>query len=188
MFGLSGSGKSTVAGLLAERIGAVRLRADVERKRLFALPPTARVPPSLGLYTAQATRRTNDRLLELAAAALHAGVSVVVDAASLRRTERDAMRALAAQHRARFTLMGCGAPMARLQARLERRAADGGDPSDATPDLLPRQQAWADWPGGDESADTAWLDTDLPLDQLERRCDALWPDELLPPCRPGAPV
>ena len=173
MFGLSGSGKSTVSALLAERIGAVRLRADVERKRLFALPPSARAAPSLGLYSAEATRRTSDRLHELAGAALQAGVSVVVDTASLRRGERNAMRALAARHGARFTLMACSAPLARLADRLERRAAAGSDASDATLEVLDQQQRWAEWPGADEAADTLWLDTDLPRDELARRCDAL---------------
>jgi len=40
--GLSGSGKTTVAGVLAERFGAIRIRSDVERKRLFGLEASAR--------------------------------------------------------------------------------------------------------------------------------------------------
>ena len=74
--GLSGSGKTVVAGALAERLGGIRLRSDVERKRLAGLPPTARGGPDL--YTPQAGAATYARLQQLAADALAAGVPVVV--------------------------------------------------------------------------------------------------------------
>ncbi len=169
--GLSGAGKSTVAGLLAPRIGAVRLRADVERKRLFAAPPLARAVP--GLYSADANRRTYERLAELAALTLAAGVAVVVDAASLRRSERDAMRAVAAQHGAAFTLLLCQAPTAVLQARLHQRQLADDDPSDATPQVLAFQQQIAEWPGADEAADSLHLNTDVSRDELVVQVAAL---------------
>jgi len=182
--GLSGSGKSRVAAALAERLGAVRLRSDVERKRLFALPPTARAAP--GLYAPEAGRRTYERLQELAALALDAGVPVVVDAASLRRGERDAFRALAAARGAGFTLLLCQAPAAVLQARLRARQAEGLDPSDATPEVLAAQQGWAEWPGDDEAADTLRLDTDLPPAALAARIEALPIVGAAPPPGPAA--
>ena len=160
MFGLAGAGKSTVAAALAERLGAVRLRSDVERKRLFGASPTARTVP--GLYSLDATRRTYERLQELAHEALGAGVSVVVDAASLRRSERDGMRAVAAQHGADFTLLVCTAPPDVLQARLQLRQRANNDASDATPEVLSFQQSVAEWPAEDEAADTMRLNTDLP--------------------------
>lgn len=170
-FGLSGSGKTLAAGVLAERLGGVRVRSDVERKRLFALPPTARSTP--GLYAPEATRRTYERLQEVADQALAAGVSIVVDAASLLRHERDAMRAVAARHGAAFHLLVCQAPLSVLQARVAARQAAGHDASDATPEVLVRQQQWAEWPGADEAADTRVLDTDGSLDDVARRLEAL---------------
>lgn len=169
--GLSGSGKTLVAGHLAERLGGIRVRSDVERKRLFALPPTARAVP--GLYAPEATRRTYERLQEVADEALDAGVSIVVDAASLRRSERDAMRAVAARHRAPFTLLVCQAPLPVLQARLRARQAAGHDASDATPEVLSQQQQWAEWPAADEAGDTLTLDTDGSLDEVAQRIEAL---------------
>lgn len=168
-FGLAGAGKSVVAGLLAERLGVLRVRSDVERKRLFALPPTARAVP--GLYSPEATRRTYERLQELAALALQAGMGIVVDAASLRRSERDAMRAVAAQHGAAFTLLLCDAPPAVLRARVAQRQHSGVDASDATLDVLAFQQAVADWPGADEAA--VRIDTDVPLVDLAGRVAGL---------------
>jgi hypothetical protein len=151
--------------------GALRLRSDVERKRLFALAPTARVAP--GLYSEASNRRTYDRLQQLAGVALEAGVSVVVDAASLRRSERDAMRALAARHQVCFTLLVCDAPMSVLQARVGQRLRIGADASDATLDVLAWQQRIAEWPGADEADDCSRLDTDVPEPELIARVEAL---------------
>ena len=170
-FGLSGSGKTGAAGQLAQRLGALRVRSDVERKRLFALPPTGRSTP--GLYAPEANRRTYERLQEVADLALGAGVSLVVDAASLQRQERDAMRAVAARHGAAFHLLVCQAPLPVLQARVAARQAEGRDASDATPEVLARQQHWAEWPGADEAADTWVLDTDGSLDEVSQRIEAL---------------
>jgi aminoglycoside phosphotransferase family enzyme/predicted kinase len=164
MCGLAGAGKSVVAGALAERLGAVRVRSDVERKRLFASAPTARAVP--GLYSPDATRRTYERLQELAQAALDAGVSVVIDAASLRRSERDALRTLAARHPARFSLLVCEAPTEVLKARVQQRQRADTDASDATQDVLAFQQGVAEWPGADEATDTVHLDTDRPWPEL----------------------
>ncbi len=170
-FGLAGAGKSTVALALAECLGGVRLRSDVERKRLFSVPPTARAVP--GLYSADATRRTYDRLQDLARAALAAGVSVVVDAASLRRSERDAMRAVATQTGACFTLLVCDAAPGVLAERVRQRMRAGDDASDATPELLALQQSMAEWPGGDEAAYTLRIATDPPWPVLRASIEVL---------------
>ena len=104
---------------------------------------------------------------------LDAGVSVVVDAASLRRSERDAMRALAARHQVCFTLLVCDAPMSVLQARVGQRLRIGADASDATLEVLAWQQRIAEWPASDEAADCLRLDTDVPESELIARVAAL---------------
>ena len=173
MMGLSGSGKTAVAGQLAQQLGGVRLRSDVERKRLFGLTATARAEPSLGLYTPAATRRTYARLLSLADAALRAGVPVVIDAASLHRAERDAVRALALRLGLPFKLLLCEAPAAVLAQRLAARTADGQDASDATLEVLRQQQQFTEWPADDERADLLRLATDVDRPQLAASIAAL---------------
>ena len=138
--GLSGSGKSTVARLLADGIGAVWLRSDVERKRLHGLAPTERPQPGSPLYSADATRRTYARLGELAETLLAAGLPVVVDAACLRGDERETLRALAGRCGAAWSLVACSAGPERLQARIAARQTRGDDPSDATVEVLALQQ------------------------------------------------
>ena len=136
--GVSGSGKSTLAALLVEAQGLVRIRSDVERKRLAGLAPEARSasPPDRGLYAADVTARTYRVLEQRAARILQAGYGVVVDAAFLRREQRQAFVRLARQLRCRFRIVACEAPPEVLRQRLASRR---GDASEATPAVLARQ-------------------------------------------------
>ena len=64
--GLSGSGKTVFSGLLVEEIGAIRVRSDVERKRLHGLAAAERTGAAVGggIYGPDATRRTYARLAD----------------------------------------------------------------------------------------------------------------------------
>ncbi|MCC6610206.1 MAG: AAA family ATPase [Burkholderiales bacterium] len=160
MHGLSGSGKTTVAGDLLERIGAVRIRSDVERKRLHGLAADARTQSAVagGIYGADATRRTYARLAEAAGSALRAGWPAIVDATFLRRAERDAFRALARECDAPFAIFSCQAPEPVLRERIVARARGGADASEADLAVLARQLAVQEPLDGDELRDTVVLD------------------------------
>jgi aminoglycoside phosphotransferase family enzyme/predicted kinase len=154
--GLAGCGKTTAASarLLADPAAStIRLRSDVERKRLYGLAAHAASGSPLdgGIYTADAHVRTYARLAELAELALGAGWSVVVDAAFLRRDERDMFRALAARHDAAFAILAPQAPAAELARRIEARRGSG-DASEATREVLERQLAWLEPLDADEPA------------------------------------
>ncbi len=129
MHGTSGSGKTTVAQRVTEALGAVRLRSDVERKRLHGLEALARTGSGLdaGLYTAAGDDRTYERLAALARRALQDGYRVVVDAAFLERRRRQAFRDLARQCGAAFEIFSCVAPEAVLRERLSRRDRDASE-------------------------------------------------------------
>lgn len=138
--GLSGSGKTTGTQALVEADGAVRLRSDVERKRLFGLDPSVHEPRRAGeLYSAAATERTYARLAELAEAVIHAGFNVVVDATFLKRAQREQFRRLAERLRVPFQILDFPADEATLRKRLLQRKRQGGDASDATLAVLERQ-------------------------------------------------
>ena len=151
-YGVSGSGKSHAAQamLLADpHAGTLRLRSDVERKRLFGLnaQQSSGSPLDGGIYTREAHAATYRRLEELAQLALHEGWSVIVDAAFLRRTERNAFRRLAANNDVPFAILACEAPVDELRRRIEARR---GDASEATLAVLENQLKWIEPLAGDE--------------------------------------
>ena len=155
--GLSGSGKSHAAAQwLVQHSGsrALRLRSDVERKRLFGLAPLqASEPGARGtLYGPEAGARTYASLLQRAQTLLQAGWSLVVDAAFLRRHERDAFATLARTLGCPFGILAPQAPVEVLRQRIAQRQASGQDPSEATLQVLERQLQWIEPLGLDEQA------------------------------------
>jgi len=161
--GLSASGKTTLTQPLLEQLGAVRIRSDVERKRLFGLPASAdgQAAAGQGLYTAEAGRRTYARLAELAGAVLAAGFSVIVDAACLRTEQLALFRSLAAARGVGFVILEFHAPADVLRARIVQRAKGA---SDANLDILEHQLAsWQALPEGD-AASCIRIDTQAPFD------------------------
>lgn len=171
--GVSGSGKSTVALELLQALGALRLRSDVERKRLAGVAVTARPTPEQArtLYGTTMTQRTYARLNGLATDLLRAGLSVVVDAAALRRDEREALRALADAEGADFRIVECSAPEPVLRERITQRLAENRDASDATLAVLDLQWRVRE-PLAPQEAALA-LDTDADRAAVAQRCRAL---------------
>jgi aminoglycoside phosphotransferase family enzyme/predicted kinase len=145
--GLSGSGKTWASSrwLQAESSGrAIRLRSDVERKRLHGLGATQASGSGLntGLYSPQAHTDTYGQLLERARHLLQDGWSVLVDAAFLRRHEREAFDALAQTVGCPFHILATEAPLAVLRSRITERQARGADASEATVAVLEQQLGW----------------------------------------------
>ena len=171
--GVSGSGKSTVALELLQALGALRLRSDAERKRLAGVAVTARPTPEQArtLYGTTMTQRTYARLNAIAADLLRAGLNVVVDAAALRRDERDAMRRLAQAAGADFRIVECLAPEPVLRERITRRIAENHDASDATLAVLDLQWRVREPLAAEEDALT--LDTHADRATVAQRCEAL---------------
>ena len=141
--GASGSGKSFAARALAGTGEWIRVRSDVERKRLVGLAAAERSGSGLGedLYAGSMTVRTYAQLAKAARIALAAGYPVIVDATFLSRRLRDAFRGLAAGLEVPFIVLVPQVSAATMRARVEARAAAGGDPSEATVEVLERQLA-----------------------------------------------
>jgi predicted kinase len=158
--GVAGVGKSHVSLRLVEELGAIRVRSDVERKRLFgAQPADQQGRLDSGIYQAGASQATYQRLYELASLGLRAGYPVVLDAAFLKRAQRDGARQVAEDHGVPFLLLDCQAPEGVLEQRLARRLRDGGDPSDATLEVMHAQQASREPLAEDELARQRVIDT-----------------------------
>jgi aminoglycoside phosphotransferase family enzyme/predicted kinase len=171
--GLSGSGKSWVSAQLAEALGAVRLRSDVERKRLFALQPTDRVPSAVGqgIYQPDISRETYRRLHAAAYMVLDAGCPVILDATFLDKEQRELMRRLAQTSGAPFIILDVRAPDEVLRARILARHQDRSEISDADLQVLEYQLAHHEPLGAEELDHTLVVDNDdgLDLEQLMAR-------------------
>jgi aminoglycoside phosphotransferase family enzyme/predicted kinase len=145
--GLSGSGKTWASSrwLAAEATGrAVRLRSDVERKRLHGMSALAASGSGInsGLYSPQAHGDTYASLLDRARLLLADGWTVLVDAAFLRAGERADFAALAQAAGVPFHILACEAPVDMLRQRITERQARGADASEATVAVLEQQLGW----------------------------------------------
>lgn len=169
-YGVSGSGKSYLAARLAEGLPAIRLRSDVERKRLAGFLAEARTGSTLGdgIYGAGMTERTYRHLADTAEALLNAGHSVIVDATFLKREQRDEQRRVAERCGADFRILDCQAPVEVLRERIRARAAVGNDPSEADLSVLEYQIAHREPLGEDERACTLAVTTggELAVDEM----------------------
>jgi aminoglycoside phosphotransferase family enzyme/predicted kinase len=181
--GLPGSGKSTFAQAALERLQAIRIRSDVERKRLFGLDALADsyAQQGVNIYDAAATQKTYTRLLELARSLLQAGMTVIVDAAFLRQGERAQFRELAQQLQVPFAIASMQAGTGILRQRIVQRRNEARDASEADlavlvmlqkkQELLTAQESACSVPFGDEGggyAAEAWSKLEQLLAPLQR--------------------
>jgi aminoglycoside phosphotransferase family enzyme/predicted kinase len=146
MHGLSGSGKTWFSDRLLADLPALRVRSDLERKRLPGLTDRQREPGRIdaGLYAADVTERTYAALLRHCETGLRAGFDMLADASFLNERHRAAFLDLAAATGARPLIVHCAAPDAVLDARVRRRSQRGGDASDADVSVLAHQMAHHD--------------------------------------------
>ena len=126
--GVRRAGKTFLSQAILEAAGAIRVRSDVERKRLFGLAALQASEGRVagGIYDADATARTYARLHDVARIALGSGWPLIVDVAFLRRAERAGFAALARTLAVPFTILDCGAELAVLRQRLVQRRVAGG--------------------------------------------------------------
>jgi len=176
--GLSGSGKSTVAQALCQQRDIVQLRSDVERKRLFGLDAHQSSGSGIddGIYTDSASQQTYALLRDLAAAVLQAGYSVIVDAAFLKHAQRQPFRELAAELQVPFLIVSCRLHESLQRERIQARAEQASDASEADPSVL-EHQLKTQQPLGDHELDCCitvdtgdTTDTATIIDWFDRQC------------------
>lgn len=127
--GFSGSGKSTLARSLAPFIGAppgaVVLRSDEVRKRLFGVSSLDRLGPEA--YTPEISQRVYGALVHEAAAVVRSGFSAIVDAVFAEPSHRQEIEQVAAYASVPFTGLWLDAPESVLVERTVHRTADASD-------------------------------------------------------------
>ncbi len=160
--GLPGTGKSTVASGLSDRLGYALLRSDEIRKDLAGLPHTAdaRAAYGEGLYRPDAIAAVYEEMLSRARRLLGQGWSVLLDASWASAAERRAAADVAVAADADLVQLHCESPLEVADARLAARRREP-DASDATPEVLQAMARRVDpWP-------LAWrVTTDAPIDEV----------------------
>lgn len=139
--GLPGSGKTTFSQLALQQMGAIRIRSDVERKRLYGLDTLENSRTRAGdIYSPEATERTYARLRGLAREILLAGFPVIVDAAFLKQDERETFRQLAQNMSVPFAIASLHAEDTTLRERIRQRRNDASEADVAVLDMLQAKQ------------------------------------------------
>jgi hypothetical protein len=143
--GLPGTGKSTLAGRIADDLGHVVLSSDRIRKELAGLNPLEPAPATYldNLYTPENTRAVYAELLGRAELLLGRGESVVLDASWSSAPERSAAAELATRTHSRFAALRCEVAAGVAAQRMVGRPG----PSDADEAVARAMRADADpWP------------------------------------------
>jgi hypothetical protein len=142
MCGLSGSGKSWLAERLVPALPALRVRSDVERKRLAGLAADARSGSAVdaGLYAREQSDAVYAWLASAAAALVTGGESAIIDATFLTTARRRTFRDEATRLGRPFVIVHCTASPDVLAARIERREREAKDASEATLEVLEAQR------------------------------------------------
>jgi aminoglycoside phosphotransferase family enzyme/predicted kinase len=166
MHGVSGTGKSTVAATLANELNAIRIRSDVERKRLFGLTPDARSTPEKKqqLYSDLTSARTFAVLEELAGTLLSLGYPVLVDATFIEEKWRRPFFQLAKKLQVPFVLIDCQASQETITNRLTLRQSTQRDVSEAGVDVMRSQLTSQEPFTMDEQPHVVVVDTEQQVD------------------------
>lgn len=139
--GVSGSGKTTRSQQIVQSKGAIRIRSDVERKRMFKTSSAGHLKDIIeaGIYSPTASEAMYQRLLETANTILQYDFSVIVDATFLKHADRKRFRDLAESQGAEFRILDCQADELTLKERITHRRSTSKDASDATLEVLANQ-------------------------------------------------
>jgi len=139
--GLSGSGKTWLTDQLMLAVPAIRMRSDLERKRLHGLSDLQSSDSELakGIYSTSANAETYAHLAEIAKICLTAGYSTIVDAAFLQREQRFMLYSVALNLQLPFVILDCHASHETLRRRIRERSAAGTNVSEADLGVLEHQ-------------------------------------------------
>lgn len=163
--GFSGSGKSTLTTAVVRELGGIRIRSDVERKRLFGLKADAASPAAGltgGIYTHEATEQTYQQLTTLADGVLRACFPVTLDATNLKKAQRDQLHAVAENLGLTSLIISLTADEATLRRRLTKRIQEGEKVAEADLLVLEHQLANHDPLTAEELTRAVTVDTDAP--------------------------
>ena len=174
MHGFSGSGKTWLSQQLLGQLPAIRVRSDIERKRLHGLAEAESSESAIGegIYSATAKSGVYEALAEATRILLRAGHDVIVDASFLGREQREYFDTLAGAESAGFVIVSLRARPDSLRRRIVERQQVLADASEADANVLQNQFDSADALDSAELERALIVDTEAPID-VASICDEL---------------
>ncbi len=142
--GLPGTGKSTLADGLADRLGLTLISSDRVRKELAGIDPmtSAAADYRSGIYTPEWTERTYTELLSRADRLLGLGESVLLDASWTAERWRTAAVDVSARTHSDLIALRCEAPFDLVSARIRDRRGVSDANGWVALDLLADTEPW----------------------------------------------
>jgi predicted kinase len=141
IFGLMGTGKTTLAKALGQARGWPVVHSDLVRKALAGIAPTIPVVEEFGegIYSESFSRKTYAEMLRLARNFLKDHAAVILDGSYKRAAERARVRQAAREWEAKVLFVYCACPKEVVRERLLRRAENAASISDGRLELLDLQ-------------------------------------------------
>jgi aminoglycoside phosphotransferase family enzyme/gluconate kinase len=164
-YGTTGCGKSTLSRELSQHLGLIYISSDITRKRLanVALDDHHFKELNADLYSPEMTKKTYDTLYENADKALRSGMSVIIDAAFLKKEERAKAFDIAKKNGAKYHILEYPTTKEDTIRNLQKRSQEN-DASDGTFDIYLMQIATLDQLTDDEKAYAIVIDQSGSLD------------------------
>jgi aminoglycoside phosphotransferase family enzyme/predicted kinase len=160
--GLTGSGKTTLAEELSQRLDLPVFSSDAIRKVLAAKP---------GRENAPMTEKTYGKIVREAEKQILAGRGAILDATFAQRANREKVSRMAAKHNVPVFLVHCFATDATIKHRLAQRAAEGLDRSDGRWEIYVEQKARCEAPSEIAVQNYLELNTAQPVTELAVVCE-----------------
>ena len=123
VFGLTGTGKSTISQKLSIDYNAEVINTDVVRKQLAGIDQYEQHldKPDTGLYAENQQMKTYEKVLEIAETSLQNHKNIVLDATFQRRIHREEVEALARKYEAHLIRIQCISPDEMVKKWLDER-------------------------------------------------------------------
>ena len=165
-YGFSGSGKTTVSQDLMESLGAIRIRSDIERKRLYGINANIKQDPAIdqGIYSKNSSNQTYQKLCDLAKKLLMANYNVIVDATFLRKKHRTKFQNIANDLDLPFIILDFQSQINTLRQRIIKRDNYGNNASDADLSVLDYQIATQEPLNNEEKKSVISINTEFDID------------------------